>query len=159
MKIHLRINIVLLVCALFLFAANEVQAKQKNLPCNEKPKKLLRDSKGTPLWFSSKQMMEKVIECVPTQFPLLGKGVRIEGIVIAEVLVGSDGNVQCVRVVQGHPLLQSGVVSAVRRWKFQPVVVKGEPVAFLGRLRFVLSSSGRDKDVPPCLRFASAKQD
>jgi outer membrane biosynthesis protein TonB len=159
MKIHLGGCPVLLVCVLLLFVSNNAQSKQKDLPCNEKPKKLLRDSRRTPLWFSSKQMMEKVIECVPTQFPPLGKGLKVEGIVIAEVLVNSEGAVQCVRAIKGHPLLKSGVVNAVRHWKFKPVVVKGEPLSFLGRLRFVLSSSGRDKDVPPCLRFVSAKRD
>jgi TonB family protein len=157
MKIHLRGSFSHLVYVLFLISTNVVQSRQKILPCNEKPKKLLQDSKGTLLWFSSKQMMEKVIECVPTKFPPLGKGLRIEGIVIAEVLVNSEGDIQCVRASKGHPLLKSGVVEAVRHWKFKPVVVKGEPVSFLGRLRFVLSSSGRDKDVPPCLRFVSAK--
>src|SRR5687768_6322396 len=110
MKIYLRGSFALLVYVLFLISTNVVQSRQKNLPCNEKPKRLLRDSRGTPLWFSSKQMMEKVIECVPVQFPPLGKGLRIEGIVIAEVLVNSEGDVQCVRASKGHPLLKSGIV-------------------------------------------------
>ena len=159
MKIHTIGSFALLVCVLFLLSTNEVQSTQKKLPCDIESKKLLRNSKGIPLWFSSKQMMEKVIECVPTQFPPTGKGLRIEGIVIAEVLVSSEGNVQGVRAIKGHPLVRSGVAEAVRHWKFKPVVVRGEPVAFLGRLRFVLSTSGRDKDVLPCLRFKPIRQD
>jgi hypothetical protein len=158
MKIHIAGKFAFLVCVLYVLFPSEVQSKQK-LPCLFESKKLLRTNRGKPLWLSSKQMIERVVDCMPPQLPLLGKGLKVEGIVIAEVLVNFKGSVQCVRAAKGHPLLRSGVVDAVRHWKFKNVIVNNIPVAFLGRLRFVLSSSGRDKKVPHCLKLVSVKQD
>jgi hypothetical protein len=158
MKIHVVRKFAFLVCVLYVLSPGEVQSKQK-LPCLIESKKLLRTNRGKPLWLSSKQMIERVVDCVPTQLPTLGKGLRVESIIIAEVLVGSEGDVQCVRATKGHPLLMPGVVAAVRHWTFKIIVVNDVPVAFLGRLRFVLSSSGRDKKVPRCLKLVSVRQD
>lgn len=47
-------------------------------------------------------------------------GARIQGNAVFEVIVSSDGKVCCVKAIRGHPLLLSGLVPALQRWRFRP---------------------------------------
>ncbi len=44
------------------------------------------------------------------------------------VLIGTDGRVENVRVVSGHPLLVTAALEAVRQWIYQPTLLNGKPV-------------------------------
>jgi protein TonB len=39
--------------------------------------------------------------------------------------------VTTVRVISGHPLLEEAAVEAVRQWRYQPLLLSGEPTAFI----------------------------
>ena len=67
---------------------------------------------------------------------------------VVDVLVGADGNVVCARGVCGHPMLLSGVVEAVRQWRFRPVKENNVPVAYVGKLDFTLCNIGCGKEGP-----------
>jgi protein TonB len=43
-------------------------------------------------------------------------------------VIGIDGTVREIRVVDGHPLLAPAAVEAVKIWKYKPYYVKGKPV-------------------------------
>lgn len=61
-------------------------------------------------------------------YPPEAKEKRIQGIVILEVVVGKEGDVESVKVISGHPLLQQSAVDAVSQWKYRPTLLNGEPV-------------------------------
>src|ERR1044072_136748 len=146
-------GIVLLVCCLFLFNKPS-QAKRKNAP-SQIPPNILRDKRGQPVRFSTEQMIQKMIHCIPVAFPPLGKNLRIQGEVTVELLVNPEGKVWWVRATRGHPLLKDSVIEAARKWTFASVVSKGKQVYFFGRLTFQLSRpGGQNKDVHPCVEFA-----
>ena len=44
-----------------------------------------------------------------------------------EVTIGRQGTVNDLRVVSGHPILVPAAVEAVKRWKYQPTLLEGEP--------------------------------
>lgn len=72
--------------------------------------------------------LPEVIEKVAPEFPTdLKEG--IEGVVIVQALVGTDGRVKDTRVVKSIPMLDDAVVAAVRQWVFKPAEAKGNPVA------------------------------
>ena len=52
----------------------------------------------------------------------------IEGSVIVEAIVGTEGTVVNPRVVKGVPLLDQAVIDAVRGWRFTPTLLNGTPV-------------------------------
>jgi TonB family protein len=55
----------------------------------------------------------------------------VEGVIIARVLVGADGNVQQVRIVRGLPDgLDEMAIRAAYRLKFKPAMKDGKPAAF-----------------------------
>ena len=61
-------------------------------------------------------------------YPPLAKQARIQGIVILEAVIGKDGTVNEIRVLNGHPLLQQSAIDAVSQWKYKPTLLNGEPV-------------------------------
>jgi TonB family protein len=56
------------------------------------------------------------------------KAARVVGNVIMEVRVDKNGYVEDVTVIKGHPLLNQSAVSAVRKWRYAPVVFYGTMV-------------------------------
>ncbi len=54
---------------------------------------------------------------------------KIEGTVIVEIVIGTDGNVTRARVVQSVPGLDEAALRVVYEWKFKPAIKNGKPVA------------------------------
>src|SRR5215472_5959273 len=75
----------------------------------------------------------------PVLYPPLARQTRISGTVVAKASVASDGKVDHVEIVSGHPLLQQTVVDNLQRWTFSPQ--PGEPRTFELRCEFVLSEA------------------
>jgi len=63
-------------------------------------------------------------------YPPNARMMRIEGPVALQAHVTPDGNVDKVKVLSGNPLLASAAVEAVKRWKFDPQKLNGQPVEF-----------------------------
>lgn len=73
-------------------------------------------------------MAAKLIQNPPPVYPPLAKQARIQGVVRLEALVGPEGEVKALRVVNGHPLLTQAALEAVRQWTYQPTLLNGKPV-------------------------------
>jgi protein TonB len=61
-------------------------------------------------------------------YPPLAHRARVQGTVLLDVRVGTDGKVTQLKVVSGHPMLRDAAVAAVRRWIYRPALLNGEPV-------------------------------
>ena len=70
---------------------------------------------------------------VPT-YPEDARQQRIEGPVVLNALVGTDGSVRELTVISGNPQLVQAAADAVRQWRFQPHRLKGEPAEFETRI-------------------------
>jgi periplasmic protein TonB len=64
----------------------------------------------------------------PPLYPAAAKQQGIQGVVVLEAVIGADGTVRELRVIDGHPLLAPAAIEAVKRWKYKPYYVKGKPV-------------------------------
>jgi TonB family protein len=53
---------------------------------------------------------------------------RIQGQVVLAAAIGTNGNIQELRVVSGHPMLAEAAMAAVRQWHYRPYMINGEPV-------------------------------
>jgi periplasmic protein TonB len=53
---------------------------------------------------------------------------KIEGSVLVEILIDSQGRVVRARVIQSVPLLDAAALQCVYQWVFQPAVKRGRPV-------------------------------
>jgi TonB family protein len=67
---------------------------------------------------------------VVPKYPEQAKQQHIQGPVVLNAVVKTDGSVQEVKVVSGEPELVAAAVEAVKQWRFQPQRVKGNPVEF-----------------------------
>ena len=65
---------------------------------------------------------------VSPAYPVEAQGARVQGVVILEAIIGSDGNVANARVLRSIPILDAAALSAVSQWQFTPTHVDGQPV-------------------------------
>ena len=77
---------------------------------------------------------------VAPQYPEEAKQQRVQGPVMMNAFVGSDGSVRELKVISGNPQLVEAATDAVRHWRFQPRSMNGKPVEFETRIivKFVL---------------------
>jgi TonB family protein len=67
-------------------------------------------------------------------YPESARLANIQGVVVLDAVIGSDGTVVDVRPVSGPDELTPAAVDAVKWWRFQPYVVDGQPVQVKTRL-------------------------
>jgi hypothetical protein len=95
---------------------------------------LARDERGELVVLDSEQLMRRAITTSPVVDPMKGH-TNLQGHVLLDVVVNEHGQVQCIRVVEGHPLAVSPTVAAVQSWTFAPYRVADTPKAVLGELK------------------------
>jgi TonB family protein len=61
-------------------------------------------------------------------YPPLARQARISGTVRLHAILATDGKVQQLEVLSGHPLLAPSALDAVRQWHYKPTLLNGEPV-------------------------------
>ncbi|MGE5487494.1 MAG: energy transducer TonB [bacterium] len=70
----------------------------------------------------------RLIHQVIPEYPMAARQARVEGVVHIRAIIGIDGKVRDVEVVDGHPLLRNAAASAVRKWRYEPMKLNGKPV-------------------------------
>jgi TonB family protein len=65
---------------------------------------------------------------VPPQYPDEAREASIQGTVVLRALIDTNGNVEDLTLVSGHPLLAPAALEAVKQWKYKPYLLNGQPV-------------------------------
>jgi len=65
---------------------------------------------------------------VQPHYPREAQEQGIQGDVLLNATIDSKGNLVNLKVVQGDPILVSAAVDAVKKWKYRPFILNGEPV-------------------------------
>jgi protein TonB len=73
----------------------------------------------------------RIIRKVEPAYPDLAIQSRIAALVILEAEVDTRGYVKNVKVLRGHPLFDEAAMSAVKQWRYQPLLLNGEPTGFI----------------------------
>lgn len=91
----------------------------------------------------------QLLQRVPPTYPPLARQARIQGGVVLDVVIGTDGSVNSATVVSGHPLLVQSAVDAVKQWKYKPYVLDGRAVEVRTKIavQFALHADG-EPDTP-----------
>lgn len=72
---------------------------------------------------------------VNPEYTDIARKARVTGVVVVEAIIDKNGNVDSVKVVKDLPMgLSEQAAAAVRRWKFKPGTLNGEPVATIFNL-------------------------
>ena len=85
-------------------------------------------SKNIPTSVPAQKMQNNLITKVPPVYPPEAKAAKIQGNVVLQAVVGTDGHVEHLKVVSGPKELQQSSLDAVRQWVYKPYVVNGNPV-------------------------------
>lgn len=73
----------------------------------------------------------KLLKRVPPEYPALASQARLQGLVIVEAQVDTSGAVRTVKVLRGAPLFDEPALAAVRQWRYQPLLLNGQPTEFI----------------------------
>jgi TonB family protein len=85
-------------------------------------------SLGDPAPVSAGVVAGLLSQPVAPVYPPLAKAAHIQGVVVLHAILSKTGEVEKLEVVSGPPLLQQSALDAVRRWKYRPYLLNGEPV-------------------------------
>jgi TonB family protein len=70
----------------------------------------------------------KLVQQPAPVYPPLAKEARISGVVRLNAIIGTDGAVQNLTVVSGHPLLVAAALDSVKQWVYAPTFLNGKAV-------------------------------
>ena len=76
---------------------------------------------------SPTEMAGNVLTKVPPKYPEEAKKERIQGTVLLNAVIGTDGAVEELTVTSGPKELQQSSLDAVRQWTYKPYLVNGNP--------------------------------
>ena len=72
--------------------------------------------------------MARLVRRVEPVYPTLARQPRISGTVELTGVIGVDGRIRELQVVNGHPLLARAALEAVGQWVYEPTLLNGKPV-------------------------------
>jgi len=61
-------------------------------------------------------------------YPPLARAARVQGEVVLSAVIGTNGEIQNLQLVSGHPMLVPAALAAVRQWRYKPYLLNGAPV-------------------------------
>lgn len=117
---------VILVMAMLVASVPRVSASA-GAKANDEPKQ----TEGSPpkrIRVGGNVMADKRVHSVKPKYPKEAKKNHIEGTVRLEALIGTDGAVKKLEVISGDPALTDSALEAVKKWRYKPIKIQGEPV-------------------------------
>jgi TonB family protein len=73
-------------------------------------------------------LQRRLVQKVKPEYPNEARGAHLKGTVRLRVLIGEDGRVKETSPIEGDPVLTRAATDAVRRWKYRPLRIDGEPL-------------------------------
>jgi TonB family protein len=82
----------------------------------------------------------RIIKKVEPVYPKEARQAGIQGTVILEAMIDTEGNVIKARVLESIPDLDQAAIDALKQWKYEPVFIDGKPkpIVFTVTIRFQL---------------------
>ena len=83
----------------------------------------------TPVRVGGNVKAPVITDRIDPQYTEVARRARIQGIVIIEAVIDRQGNVTEARILKGLPMgLDNEALAAIKRWKFRPGTLNGQPV-------------------------------
>jgi periplasmic protein TonB len=71
----------------------------------------------------------RLLSRVMPEYPLVAKEAGISGDVVIKTTIDAKGNVVNVQIVSGPQMLRGPALASLRRWKYVPSTLNGQPIA------------------------------
>lgn len=88
----------------------------------------LRVRSSGPIRVSSGVAQGHLLAPIQPIYPAIAREARIQGQVVIEAIISRQGQVEQAQVVSGQPMLARAALDAVRRARYQPYTLNGQPV-------------------------------
>jgi protein TonB len=69
-----------------------------------------------------------LIHRVEPTYPPLARAARVQGDVVLSAVIDTNGQIQNLQLVSGHPMLVPAALNAVKGWRYKPYLLNGQPV-------------------------------
>ena len=83
---------------------------------------------GQPLHVAEKVQAGKLLSQPKLNYPANAKAAHVRGVVRLQALIGTDGKVKNVTMLNGPPELEAAAMENARQRQYQPTLVNGKPV-------------------------------
>ena len=70
----------------------------------------------------------KLLRKVAPVYPRIAVNARVQGTVKIEAIIGTDGRIRNLQLIDGHVLLVKAAMDAVKQWRYRPTLLNAEPV-------------------------------
>jgi len=87
---------------------------------------------GVPI--ETSDLQKRLAYSVSPVYPEVARQAGMEGDVVLRAYVSSDGRVASLKVLSGSPVLARAAIEAVEKWRYQPVLIHGQPVSVVTTL-------------------------
>jgi TonB family protein len=81
---------------------------------------------GVPI--ETSELQKRLAYSVAPVYPEVARQAGMEGDVVLRAYISSDGRVASLKVLSGSPVLARAAIKAVEKWRYQPVLIHGQPV-------------------------------
>jgi len=98
------------------------------LPPPPPPPHVTEIEPSKPVTVTSDVQAAKLIRKVIPVYPKFAIIARVSGTVHLTGIIGKDGSIQQLQVIDGPPLLVKAAVDAVRQWVYRPTMLNNKPV-------------------------------
>ncbi len=92
-----------------------------------------------PIYLTANALYVRRIAGRAPVFPRAALNAETEGIVTARVVIGVDGKVATITMLESHPAFERAVREAIAEWRFRPYLVGGRAASVTSILRFRFS--------------------
>jgi TonB family protein len=82
----------------------------------------------------AQEMESRLVHKIEPIYPEAARQAKVQGVVVLDAVIGTDGTVVDLRAVSGPDELAAAAVDAVKWWRFRPYVLSGQVVAVKTRL-------------------------
>ena len=65
---------------------------------------------------------------VAPAYPELARAARVQDYVALQATIDKEGNIVDLKILHGHPLLNDAAIEAVKRWRYRPMLLNGQPI-------------------------------
>jgi periplasmic protein TonB len=93
-------------------------------------------------------MIQQPSTSINTAYPVLAPHMFVQGSVVLQAIIGTDGQVENLTMISGPAILASAAQQAVRGWHFRPIFVHGQAVESKAMItvNFTINVADRSKN-------------
>jgi protein TonB len=105
--------------------ANALALTRRQIPASFQAPRAAPESHPNAVRVGGDVMAPRKIVDVTPEYPALARAAGVQGVVILEVVLGTDGRVADAKVLRSIQMLDQAAIDAVSQWEYTPTLLNG----------------------------------